>query len=103
MMQFPNNMDSPLEREIREKQELHKALCGLDEFKKCISALVESYIKMIDMKVSAQDKKLDEMKNDVEATATTILRDALNEGKIIIEATYNPETESLMIGGEINE
>lgn len=103
MMQFSNNIDSPLEREIREKQDHKKALCELEEFKKCISALVESYIKMIDMKVSAQDKKLDEMRSDIEATATSILRDALNDGKIIIEASYDPETESLMIGGEINE
>lgn len=58
----------------------------IDEFKKCITELIENYIKMIDDKILLQDAKIDDA-----------IENAIAEGKIKAVGTYDETTESLDI------
>lgn len=106
MFNIFNPKMTPLEREIKERQEHKKALNEMEKFKACITGIVENYIKMIDMKISAQDKKIEttisEINENLNDVATAELNKALEDGRITITATYDPETESLIIGGGVN-
>ena len=70
-----------------------------DCFKKCITELVETYIKSIDLKIDEQDNKLSDAIEDITANiqtiTTQIVNDAIEAGTITITESYNPETESL--------
>lgn len=102
---FNNMCMSPMEREMKHNQDHLNAMRELDDFKKCITEILENYIKMIDEKISAQDLKIDKsviyIKENIEQTASDILTNALEEGTISLKGIYDPETESLTIGGEI--
>ena len=69
----------------------------IEQFKCCVTELLENYIKAIDLKM---DEAYSFMKENIETTTTTLINEAIAEGKIVIHAHYNEETESLeLVGG----
>lgn len=81
-----------------EKHEL-ETQAEQDCFKACITQLVETYIKSIDIKIDKQDLKINNaiayMTENIKQTATDVLNDAVEAGTITIVQSYDPETESL--------
>ena len=61
-----------------------------EQFKECITKLVEIYIKMIDEKIIQQDKYIDQ---EVEKEVINVI----NSGNIKAVGTYDETTESLDI------
>jgi len=61
-----------------------------EQFKECITKLVENYIKMIDEKIIQQDKYIDQ---EVEKEVINVI----NSGNIKAVGTYDETTESLDI------
>ena len=78
------------ELETKEEQEC---------FKTCITNLIETYIKSIDLAIDKQDLKIDNaiayMKDNIVSTTTNVIQDAIDKGTITIVSNYDPETESL--------
>ena len=76
-------------------------------FKKCITQLIETYIKSIDIAVDKQNLEIANavsyMKDNLESTVLNSLNAALKAGTINIVETYNEETESLnlVVTGEV--
>jgi hypothetical protein len=91
---------SPMEKNLREHQMVMKEMRELDDFKKCISEIVEKYIKMIDTKISSQDLKI--QKTYIEELPEVIIK-LFEEDKLTIDLKYDEETESLYIGGVLIE
>lgn len=89
---------SPMERELGHHQMHLKEMRELDDFKKCITEIVENYLKMIDTKMSFQDLEIQRGVLNIPQIVTELF----NEGKITVNATYDPETESLTFGGAVN-
>lgn len=101
---FADNLNEALKGfELETKEEME---C----FKKCLTELIENYIKSIDLKIDKQDLKIENyikatdlkidqaieyMTDSIVSTTTEILNHAIAEGKIEIVENYNPETESL--------
>lgn len=83
------------------------ALKSNDEFKSCITSIVEKYIRSIDIMIDKQDLKIEQaitfMKENISNTTTEILTEAINAGKITVSEVYDPETESLnmVVSGEV--
>lgn len=106
MRPFERNM-SPMEKEMLNHQLHLKEMRELDDFKKCITNIVENYIKMIDTKISTQDLEIQKatlyMVDNISKTASEFLTNLFEKGKITLDLTYDPNTESLYIGGELIE
>lgn len=90
---FADNLNKALESfelETKEDQEC---------FKKCVTELIENYIKSIDIKIDKQDLKIDDAisqaLSDVVSTTTELVNRAISDGMITIVETYDPESESL--------
>lgn len=81
-------------------------------FKRCITELIEKYIKSIDIKISKQDltisnaiKNQDKtvadaveyMKNNITETATSIINEKIANGTFNVGVVYNEETEQIEI------
>ena len=81
-----------------------------DCFKNCIIKTMTEYIKSIDTKMSVQDtlikdkfseqdeviaNAIDYMKDNIVATATTIINQAIENGDLNVGFEYNPTDESL--------
>ena len=81
-----------------------------DCFKSCIIKTMEDYIESIDTKMSVQDtlitdkfreqdeeiaNAIDYMKNNIVATATAIINQAIENGDISVSFDYDPDDESL--------
>ena len=76
---------------IKVIEALEKQECDIQEFKCCITNLIENYIKTIDLKVSEIEKDIRERINEI----------VLEE--VVVNLRYNEETESLeIIGGASN-
>ena len=100
-------------------------ICDFECFKNCIIKTVNDYIETIDTKINLQDLKISEaierqdrailekfnsqdeviqnavdyMKNNLVSTLTVLFNEALENGdiKVDLQATYTPETESLVL------
>ena len=98
---------SPMEHEIREKQFVLKAMRELDEFKQCITSIVENYIKMIDTKISNQDYKIDNsvifISNNLRDIAYIEITKMFENGEITVEGYYDENSESLSLVTDVNE
>lgn len=85
---------------------------NIDCFTSCIKQLMLNYIESIDMKIALQDNKIEEaindqndvianavqyMKNNIIQTASNVVNDAIDEGKILVAITYDEPTEALNI------
>ena len=79
-----NNLSSQLEKSMTDFET--GVNNDVDEFKRCITEIVENFIKVIDDKLFLQDKKIE---NTVE--------DAINSGKIKAVGIYDETSESLEI------
>lgn len=70
-------------------------------FKRCITELVETYIKSIDIKIDKQDKKIDDavryMSDNIAQTASEIVNEKIANGTLLVGLVYNEETESVEI------
>lgn len=70
-------------------------------FKQCITELVETYIKSIDIKIDKQDKIISDavqyMSDNIVQTTTNIVNEKLANGEIVVGTVYNEETESMDI------
>lgn len=102
-----NDCCSPMEQDLIIRQKMLAMLRENDDFKKCITHIVENYIKMIDTKISNQDLKIDQaisyMKDNIQKTVTDIIIQLVEEEKIQFDVKYDEETESLIIGGVVIE
>lgn len=90
---FADNLNKALESfELETKEEQ-------DCFKKCVTELIENYIKSIDIMIDKQDLKIDKaiqyMTDNIVSTTTELLNEAIEAGQITIVQTYDPETEAL--------
>lgn len=89
-----------------------------EEFKSCIIQTMNDYIETVDTKLAlqdldiqnkfeAQDTKIDEaieyMKNNIVATATNIINQAIASGDLYVGVEYDSTTESLNIITERSE
>lgn len=90
---FADNLNKALqsfELETKEEQEC---------FKKCVTELVETYIKSIDITIDKQDLKIDNaikyMTENIVSTTTELVNEAISKGQITIVEVYDPEAESL--------
>lgn len=87
-------------------------------FKNCIIKTMTDYIESIDMKINMQDSniannfeeqdsKIDEainyMKDNIVATTTTIINQAIASGDLVVGLNYDSTTESLNIVTEEGE
>lgn len=70
-----------------------------EQFKCCITQIVENYIKSIDMKIDEQDLKIEKavlyMKDNLSESIMKELERQLNSGEITITQIYDETTESL--------
>lgn len=70
-----------------------------DCFKACITQLMETYIKSIDVTIDKQNLKIDNaveyMKDNIHETAVDILNAAIAAGTITVYESYDEATESL--------
>lgn len=81
-------------------------------FKNCIIKTMNDYIDSIDIKMSLQDKKIDDaieeqnsvisdavdyMKTNIIQTATTVINQAIENGDLLISISYDEPTEALNI------
>lgn len=94
---------SPMEKEIMNHLNTLKSVKELEHFKNYIVSIVENYIKMIDMKISSQDFKIDRSITYIEENITEAVTPIINEAINNLELIYDPTTESLTIGGVNNE
>ena len=98
---------SPMERDMLHHQEHIKAMRELDEFKQCITSIVENYIKMIDDKMSKQDLKINTsivyIKDNLSSVAKEKLNELVESGEITIEGSYDTASESLSLVTDVNE
>ena len=61
-----------------------------EEFKKCITELIENYIKLIDDKIKLQDQKIQNGFDEA-------IKQAIETGKVVAESVYEEGTENLLI------
>ena len=70
-------------------------------FKNCIIKTMNDYIESIDMKVNIQDTRISEaieyMKDNIVATATSVINQAIENGNLNIAIEYDSPTEALNI------
>lgn len=70
-------------------------------FKNCIIKTMNDYIESIDMKVNIQDTRISEaieyMKDNIVATATSVINQAIENGSLNVGIEYDPTTEGLNI------
>lgn len=77
-----------------------------EEFKVGLRQEFQDFINVIDLKVSAQDQKIEDaenyMRNNIVSVTSDIVNQAIVNGTIKITEVYNPDTESLdmVVGGE---
>lgn len=78
-----------------------------DCFKSCITQLMETYIKSIDITIDKQNLKIEDavsyMKDNIQATTRDYLNSAMDAGTIAVYQTYDEATESLnlVVTGEV--
>lgn len=85
---------------------------NFEDFKTCVMKLMNDYIETIDTKINMQDQsiaaKFDEqdtkiedainyMKNNIVATTTNIINQAILDGTITVGVSYDSENEELTI------
>ena len=85
-------------------------ISDFDSFKSCIIKTMDDYIESIDTKLSVQDtlitdkfREQDEeianainyMKNNIVATATSVINQAIENGDISVGFDYDPDNQSL--------
>ncbi len=83
-----------------------------DSFKNCVMKLMSDYIETIDTKINMQDQSIaakfeeqdtkiedaiDYMKNNIVATTTSIINQAIIDGTLTVGVSYNSENEELTI------
>ena len=95
---YVDNLNKALESfELETKEDI-------DCFKKCITELMETYIKSIDIAIDKQnltiDKSIRQMQLSIVNHTTQLVNEALAEGKIHIVQSYDPDNESLDIIAE---
>lgn len=70
-------------------------------FKNCIIKTMNDYIESIDTKINLQDmdiqNAIDYMKNNIVATTTNVVNQAIQNGDINISITYDSPSEGLSI------
>lgn len=68
-------------------------------FKNCIIKTMNDYIESIDMKINLQDENIknaiDYMKDNIVATTTNVINQAIENGDLNVGFEYNPTNESL--------
>ena len=79
-----NNLSSQLEKSMTDFET--GVNNDVDEFKRCITEIVENFIKVVDDKLFFQDKKIE-----------NVVEDAINSGKIKAVGIYDETSESLEI------
>lgn len=98
---FNDKCMSPMEKDFKDHQMHRNEMRELDDFKKCITDIVENYIKMIDTKISSQDLKIsiadNFMRTNIVEATTQVVAQAIENGDIKVAIKYNEETESLDI------
>ena len=76
-------------------------------FKKCITQLIETYIKSIDIAVDKQNLEISNavsyMKDNIQTATLEMLNAALAAGTLKVVESYNEQTESLnlIVTGEV--
>lgn len=83
-----------------------------ESFKSCITQTMNQYIQSVDIKLGLQDKEINDfiaeqsviieqainyMKNNIIATTTSIINQAIQNGDLNVGIEYNPTTEALNI------
>ena len=83
-----------------------------ESFKNCIITTMNNYIESVDIKLGLQDKEISDsiaeqnaiieeainyMKNNIIATTTNVINQAIEDGMLNIGINYNPQTEGLNI------
>lgn len=83
-----------------------------ESFKSCITQTMNQYIQSVDIKLGLQDKEINDfiaeqsviieqainyMKNNIIATTTSIINQAIQNGDLNIGVVYNAPTEALNI------
>lgn len=100
-----NDCMSPMEKDMTLHQRTLGELRELDDYKKCITSIVENYIKMIDTKINSQDveiKKASEyMIDNIAYTTTELITKLSEEGKITVDLFYDPNIESLSLTANV--
>lgn len=70
-------------------------------FKRCITELVETYIKSIDIKIDKQDKVIDDgiklMTENIVETTANVINEKIANGTLTVGMIYNEETEQIEI------
>ena len=89
-----------------------------EEFKSCIIQTMNEYIESVDIKLALQDKEITDsiaeqnaiieeainyMKNNIVATTTNIINQAIADGNLYVGVEYDSTTESLNIIVERSE
>lgn len=96
-----NDCCSPMEQDLIMRQKMLAMLRENDDFKKCITHIVENYIKMIDTKISMQDTEIAKatlyMRENLTQTMIDFITQLSEDGKITLELGYNPDNESLSL------
>ena len=70
-------------------------------FKKCVTELLENYIKSIDIKISKQDKVIADAKAYMVENIHQTVRDVVDATGVMLTTEYNDETESLDVVAEL--
>lgn len=83
-----------------------------ETFKNCITKTMNQYIESVDIKLALQDKEISDsiaeqnaiieeainyMKNNIIATTTNVINEAIENGSLNVGIEYNPTTEALNI------
>jgi hypothetical protein len=66
-------------------------------FERCVTEILEKYIKSIDMKIDEQNLKVDKIVLNLPEVAGELINEAIKDGRIASYESYNEATESLDI------
>jgi hypothetical protein len=73
----------------------------IDLFKVGLRQEFQDFIDVIELKIQAQDLKIEEaekyMETNIERTATNVINQKIREGDITFETIYDPDSESLTL------
>lgn len=97
-------MNTLIEEHNKFIEELNKTIENIEsdnaEFKECITELVNNYIKVIDEKVKLQDLAIETKTKEY---SKQVIKQAIEDGKIIIKNEYEDGTENLNLSLEYKE
>lgn len=79
----------------------------IEEFKNCVTKIMNEYIETIDTKINMQDLQITEaiayMKDNIVSTVKDLIQEAVEEGEFGLVVHYNATDESLMFSIESGE